>query len=82
MNDFGNDMFWRLRNIKPGGKIVYYTGYLPIGRSKDRNPGSWEMVDILGAVAWELSDRRKCHLTQRKLGDLNYEYIATGASAR
>lgn len=66
-----------LEKIKPGELVVYYVGYLARDRRDGDNP-----AHIAAAVAWRLHVERRVILTQRRIRDHLYEYIAIGRLPR
>ena len=83
--DLNNFAAW-FGMAKPGESIVYYTGYLPTGRQPENNKrtGQKTLPDSSWVAARALDE---CEggflaLTQRRLGNFRYEYIATKIEPR
>jgi hypothetical protein len=72
----------RLRDLGRGEKLVYHQGSLASDRSLQGL--EWVAVEdardigLLASAARELSNKGAVHLTQRKLAEGVYQYIATG----
>lgn len=77
-----------LRDGRTGDQFVYHSGYLPTDklRSVTLNGARYvyrnDELRELASVALELSEEGYIHLTQRKLGPHEYEYIATKSRKR
>ena len=80
MTDF-SDIITRLKFIKPGERVVYYTGFIAME--------DWRLVRPLQQAAWDAYERGAAILMQRYIGScLNtkghktsqFEYIAIGRS--
>ena len=73
-----------LSAIRPGESVVYYRGFLAADRDRWRFRymhgvgGRRPLPLTLAAHAYELYEAGKVTLTQRKLDQSNYEYIAVG----
>ena len=66
---------WR-EKAATGAKIIYYRGFIApdrIGKSE---------IDWIAAEAWRLAEQGLVALTQRKISDRLYEYVATAGSFR
>jgi hypothetical protein len=66
----------RLANLDKGRSMVYHVGFL----ARDRGEAHW--INEIAGAAWDAHLAGKVALTQRKLGDSDYEYIATGLRRR
>ncbi len=70
----------------PKTKVIYHTGFLCKDRERARKYGEvLKRADTVNSVAYmaqELSDAGRAYLTQRRLGDEVYEYIATRSSRK
>ena len=66
----------RLNDLGPGESTVYHTGMLAFDR--EAKNGIKPPIDRVAKVAWDLYEKGRIRLTQRKLEYCNYEYIATG----
>ncbi len=79
-----NSIVPALRELRRSEKIVYHTGFLASDRDR-KSAGSRQNnqraanVCLIARTAMGLSNRGAVHLTQRKLKEGVYEYIATGA---
>lgn len=84
-----SEIIFRLKNLHVGERVTYYTGCLASQRAEIGNAHTAQ-------TAWELSERGKVHLVQRRLGPPKtymgqidwhlgtgpgFEYIAIGKSA-
>lgn len=71
------------QTAKPGDQFIYHTGYLFADRvERDGLVRSQRAISLgqLADKAMQLSEIRfGVHLTQRRLGDFLYQYIATRA---
>lgn len=68
-----------LDTAKPGDQCVYYRGYLAwdranfeTGRAENFNQ---RLVNVIGDIALASYKEGKVFITQRKLGERDYEYI-------
>jgi hypothetical protein len=83
----------RLYKLKPGEKIIYFTGFLEYSRSTD----PYGSTNRIAGVAYDLATSRRILLTQRRLSapivhggypdwvcgiGRGFDYIATGAHPR
>lgn len=84
-----SEIIFRLKNLQVGERVTYYVGCIARQRA--------ELGDMQTAmVAWELHERGKVHLVQRRMGPPKtylgqidwhlgsgpgFEYIAVGKSA-
>ena len=65
-----------LETSHPGDSVIYHSGYL--AKDRQRIPGQeLPACSHLGALAWDWYEAREVCLTQRKLADGAFEYIAT-----
>lgn len=82
MNRTATREITEILNMPAGASLVYYSGLL----SKDRGghgrkrPGE-VTVDETANIAWKLYEKGVVLLTQRRLGEDDYEYIATRTRA-
>lgn len=73
-----NEVMLKLRNLKYNEPVVYHVGYLARDRGRNLFPTTAPDVHFLAGVASDLSDAGKVALVQRKLGFMEYQYIAVG----
>ena len=70
----------------PKTRVIYHTGFLCKDRDRTKRYGEvLKRADTVNSVAYmaqELSDAGRAFLTQRRLGDDVYEYIATRSSRK
>lgn len=59
--------FW---NMKRGQRTVYHRGFL--AEDREKNPSVCDSAN----VAWELAQKGVLLLVQRRIGNMDYEYIA------
>jgi hypothetical protein len=59
--------FW---NMQRGQRAVYHRGFLALDREKNAE------LDDMAAQAWRLAEKGVLLLTQRRHGELDYDYIA------
>lgn len=84
-----SEIIFRLKNLQVGESVTYYVGCLASQRAEVGNAHT-------ASTAWELSERGKVHLVQRRMGPPKtylgqidwhlgsgpgFEYIAIGKSA-
>lgn len=84
------EIMYRLKDLRPGEKVTYYSGSLPAMKTSVGN-------HLTARLAWDLHEEGKVHLVQKRLGPprthLNtidwmagygpgFEYIAIGRSRR
>jgi len=77
--DLNNFVSW-VNAAKHGDNIIYHTGCLAIDRQPIITAAGKEIETDLSWVASRAmteSDAGRLALTQRKLGHLNYDYVAT-----
>jgi len=83
--DLNNFAAW-FGMAKPGESVVYYTGYLPTGRQPVRLRNGSELItpDASWVAARALDEALSGFLllSQRRLGEFKYEYIATKTEPR
>lgn len=65
-----------LSKSKPGSTTTYHVGYLPNDREADQG------VNMVAHAALMASEVEAVLLTQRRLGDFRYSYLATKRSLR
>lgn len=61
---------------QPYDAYVYYTGYIARDRFNPDKPEESRRVGEAAKLAMDLEEKRKVFLFQRKLGPMQYEYIA------
>jgi hypothetical protein len=71
LNDF-------VRNAKRGESCIYHTGNL----MSDRLSGDWPYAAAVADLAWELQEAGKINLTQKRIGEGEFDYRATRTSVR
>ena len=83
-----NTILPALQSLRPGRSIVYHRGHLAADKRNDPD------LRLIAETAWDLSEARRVHLTQRRIGrpqivetvtgpvekSPGFEYIATGAA--
>ena len=74
----GDEFVKALFAAPPGGSFIYATGYL----ARDRNCDKKDALDRIAELAMAANAGRTAFLTQRKIGDGIYEYIATKSAVR
>jgi hypothetical protein len=68
-------MEW-LHSSQPYDAYVYYTGYIARDRINKDNSERSSQIGQVAKLAMDLEEKRKVFLFQRKLGYMQYEYIA------
>jgi hypothetical protein len=68
--EIGGYNHW-IKDAPAGEKVIYARGYLPVPKTTD------EISRIVARHMLEAYGRGEVELTQRRLEDFNYEYIAT-----
>jgi hypothetical protein len=74
-----------VRTAKTRQSCIYHSGFLLVDRepSPDQpHDDKWCALRELAEAAWQLYEEGKIVLTQRRLADDKYEYIATRIGAR
>jgi hypothetical protein len=71
LNDF-------VRDAKKGQTCIYHIGHL----MSDRKLAYLQHVDAVADLAWELQEAGKVDLTQKRIGEGEFEYRATRTSVR
>jgi hypothetical protein len=66
---------WR-HQATVGEALVYHTGYLASDRLRSAE------VDRVASDAWSLAERGRVCLTQRKIEDGRYDYLAVASALR
>ena len=66
---------WR-HQATAGEALVYHTGFLTNDRTNSAE------VDRVGNDAWSLAERGRVCLTQRKIKDGCYDYVATASNLK
>jgi hypothetical protein len=75
-NGSPTDILEWLHSSQPYDAYVYYTGYMARDRMNKENPELASRVGRVGKLAMDLEEKKKVFLFQRKLGYMQYEYIA------
>jgi hypothetical protein len=71
-----------VRIAKPKQACIYHSGFLLVDRVPSFDNEAWCVVREVADAAWQLYEEGKIVLTQRRLADDKYEYIATRIRAR
>ena len=70
------DILEWLHSSQPYEAYVYYTGYMARDRFGDADNERSKQIAQVGSLAMDLEAKKKVFLFQRKLGYMQYEYIA------
>ena len=70
------DILEWLHSSQPYDAYVYYTGFIARDRANKDDDGRSSQIGQVAKLAMDLEEKKKVFLFQRKLGYMQYEYIA------
>ena len=75
-NGSTTDILEWLQSSQPYDAYVYYTGFIARDRCDPTKPEESRRIGQAASLAMDLEEKRKVFLFQRRLGPMQYEYIA------
>ena len=83
MNTLFDEFSYFCQSAEAGEQFTYHVGYLPTdreptgrGRYEDHFSDERKKVEQAAVFAYSMGKRRVVDLVQKRLGDMNYQYIA------